>query len=215
MLLTRKSASAPSAQGRLARGLAGVLAKTIDRRTFLQAFRRGRRRGRVREPAAVQHDRQGRGRRRDQRRRQQGRSQAHRLHALLGRLRRRRHGRERRVGAAGTGVRFAAQPRRALRQGRIGARARHDREFAPSEVSDEAGRTASTSASPGSRRSTRSATSCSRSARRAARTPSSGSASLQAQQRAGLPDAQVRVVLSAPTTPTTRRASATRRRSPA
>ena len=36
MLLTRKSASAPSAQGRLARGLAGVLAKTIDRRTFLQ-----------------------------------------------------------------------------------------------------------------------------------------------------------------------------------
>src|SRR5487761_2323143 len=36
MLLTRKSASAPAAQGRLARGLAGVLAKTIDRRTFLQ-----------------------------------------------------------------------------------------------------------------------------------------------------------------------------------
>src|SRR5487761_2035342 len=36
MLLTRKSASAPAAQGRLARGLAGMLAKTIDRRTFLQ-----------------------------------------------------------------------------------------------------------------------------------------------------------------------------------
>ena len=36
MLLTRKSASAPSPQSRLARGLAGMLAKTIDRRTFLK-----------------------------------------------------------------------------------------------------------------------------------------------------------------------------------
>ena len=36
MLLTRKSATAPSAQSRLARGLAGMLAKTIDRRTFLK-----------------------------------------------------------------------------------------------------------------------------------------------------------------------------------
>jgi len=36
MLLTRKSAMAPSAQSRLARGLAGVLAKTIDRRSFLK-----------------------------------------------------------------------------------------------------------------------------------------------------------------------------------
>ena len=36
MLLTRKSAAAPSAQNRLARGLAGALAKTIDRRTFLK-----------------------------------------------------------------------------------------------------------------------------------------------------------------------------------
>src|SRR5450759_1090359 len=36
MLLTRKSATAPSAQRRLARGLAGMLAKTIDRRTFLK-----------------------------------------------------------------------------------------------------------------------------------------------------------------------------------
>jgi len=35
MLLTRKSAMAPSAQSRLARGLAGMLAKTIDRRAFL------------------------------------------------------------------------------------------------------------------------------------------------------------------------------------
>src|ERR1700690_1635043 len=36
MLLTRKSATTPSAQSRLARGLAGVLGKTIDRRTFLK-----------------------------------------------------------------------------------------------------------------------------------------------------------------------------------
>jgi formate dehydrogenase major subunit len=36
MLLTRKSASAPSAQSRLARGLSGMLAKTIDRRSFLK-----------------------------------------------------------------------------------------------------------------------------------------------------------------------------------
>jgi len=36
MLLTRKTASAPSAQSRLARGVAGMLAKTIDRRSFLK-----------------------------------------------------------------------------------------------------------------------------------------------------------------------------------
>src|SRR5476651_2532905 len=36
MLLTRKSAAAPLAQSRLARGLAGVLGRTIDRRTFLK-----------------------------------------------------------------------------------------------------------------------------------------------------------------------------------
>ena len=36
MLLTRKSATAPAAQSRLARGLAGMLAKTIDRRSFLK-----------------------------------------------------------------------------------------------------------------------------------------------------------------------------------
>jgi len=36
MLLTRKSASTAAAQSRLARGLSGVLAKTIDRRAFLK-----------------------------------------------------------------------------------------------------------------------------------------------------------------------------------
>ncbi len=36
MLLTRKSASAAVPQSRLARGLQGVLAKTMDRRAFLR-----------------------------------------------------------------------------------------------------------------------------------------------------------------------------------
>ena len=36
MLLTRKSATAPSAQSRLAKGLTGMLAKTINRRAFLK-----------------------------------------------------------------------------------------------------------------------------------------------------------------------------------
>ena len=58
--------------------------------------------------------------------------------ALLGRLRGRRGGRERRLGPPGAGVRFAAQPRRALRQGRCAARARPRRLSA--EDADEAGR---------------------------------------------------------------------------
>src|SRR3989304_8903578 len=36
MLLTRKSTNAPAAQSRLSRGVAGMLAKTIDRRSFLK-----------------------------------------------------------------------------------------------------------------------------------------------------------------------------------
>jgi formate dehydrogenase major subunit len=43
-----------------------------------------------------------------------------------------------RLGAPGAGVRFADQPRRALRQGRLGARARHHARLAPPEVPDEA-----------------------------------------------------------------------------
>jgi len=35
MLLTRKATTSVSPQGRLARGLSGVLAKTMDRRTFI------------------------------------------------------------------------------------------------------------------------------------------------------------------------------------
>ena len=62
----------------------------------------------------------------------------HDLHALLGRLRGRRGGRERRVGAPGAGVRLADQPRRALREGRVDPRARPRR--APPQDADEAGR---------------------------------------------------------------------------
>ena len=72
-----------------------------------------------------------------ERRRQAGRP-PHRLRPLLGRLRGRRGGRERRLDAPGAGVRFAAQPRRPLRQGRRAARARPRR--LPPQDADEAGR---------------------------------------------------------------------------
>ncbi len=56
---------------------------------------------------------------------------------LLGGLRDRRGGRERRLGAPGAGVRLADQPGRALRQGRGDARARPRR--VPPALPDEAG----------------------------------------------------------------------------
>ena len=172
MLLTRKSDSAPSfgpapAQARRRR------LSTMDRRTFLKRSGLAAGAGAFASQLAVQRDRARAG----AEGRRQGREEAHRVHALLGRLRHRRRGAERRVGAAGTGVRFAAQPGRALRQGRLGARARHDRAFAPSEESDEAGERQVQAHLLGRRRSTRSATSCSRSGRRSVRTRSTGSAS--------------------------------------
>ena len=86
-----------------------------------QALRPGGRRRRVREPVALRRDRPRRGQGRGSRNHVQ---RAHGLHALLGRLRGRRHRRERRVDAAEPGVRIADQPGRALREGRVGARAR-------------------------------------------------------------------------------------------
>ena len=83
---------------------------------------------------------------------------------------------ERRVGPPGAGVRFAAQPRRALRQGRVGARARHARALAPAQDADEAGRRQVAADHLGRRRSTRSATGCWRSARKSGPTRCSGSA---------------------------------------
>ena len=72
------------------------------------------------------------------RRQRQGGSQAHGVRPLLGGLRDRCRGRERRLGAPGAGVRQPDQPRRALRQGRCRARERPWR--VPPEVPDEAGR---------------------------------------------------------------------------
>ena len=104
----------------------------------------------------------------------------------------RRHRRERRVDAAGAGVRLAAQPRRALRQGRVGARARPRR--VPPEVADEARQrqVPEDQLGAGDQR-----------GRRQAARAAQGSGprrrvlgrQLEAQQRAGVPDAQVRVVL--------------------
>ena len=149
---------------------------------------RGRRR-RVREPVAVWRDRARRGQGRGS---GQRRATAHDLHALLGRLRGRRHRRERRVDAAGAGLRIADQPGRALREGRVGARARARR--APAEDADEARQrqVAAALVGPGAERGRR---------QDARHQQGIGSRrhllgrQLEAQQRAGVPDAQVRVVL--------------------
>ena len=45
MLLTRKASGTAAQQSRLARGLSGVLAKTMDRRAFLRALARGPKKG--------------------------------------------------------------------------------------------------------------------------------------------------------------------------
>ena len=143
MLLTRKSAgdgATSSSRGlvdSLARGLSRAI-PTMDRRKFLRRSGLGvgvglaasqltlvRKAEAADAPAA---DKAGGS---------QDRGQAHRVHALLGGLCHRRGGRERRVGAAGAGVRLADQPGRALRQGRGGARPCARR--VPAEVPDEAG----------------------------------------------------------------------------
>ena len=145
----------------------------------------------IREPASLWRHRQGRG---CQGRRRRDRSQAHRLHPLLGRLCRRRHRRERRVDEAGARFRLAAQPRRALRERRERARARHARAFASAQVADEARRRQVSEDQLG--------TGDQRGRRQAPRAEEGIGArrrvlgrQLEAQQRAGVPDAQVRVVL--------------------
>ena len=191
MLLTRKTDSAPTlrsphAETRRDQDLDDGSAHVP------QALRPCRGRRRVREPVAVWRDRtrrSGQGRRRDQ-----GRDEAHDLHALLGRLLGRRHRRQRRVDAAGAGVRIADQSRRALRQGRVGPRARRHRAFAPAEDADEARQrqVAAHLVGPGAERGRRQDSRHQEGIR-------SGRHLLgrqfQAQQRAGVPDAQVRVVL--------------------
>ena len=177
MLLTRTSDASNGSPSSLVSSLArGVRPRHADDGPArLPAPLRPRRRRRPRGLAAHAGE-EGPGRRRPQgrRRREQDRRQAHRLHPLLGRLRGRRGGRERRLGAPGAGVRFADQPRRALRQGRGAARARPRR--IPPEVPDEAGQrqVPAHQLGPGAR--TRSAPRCSSCARRAAPIRSSASA---------------------------------------
>ncbi|MCY1362555.1 hypothetical protein D9M69_492790 [compost metagenome] len=114
------------------------------------------------------------------------------MRPLLGRLRGRRGGAERRVDPPGTGVRFAHQHGRALRQGRRAARARPRR--IPPEVPDEAGQrqVPAHRLGPGARRDLREDEGDPPADR-------PGFAVLrrlvQAQQRAVLPAAQVGVVL--------------------
>ena len=140
MLLTRIASGATKAPRQLVHvsaGHVGAKPPTMDRRTFLKRSGLVAGAGAFASQLPVRRDRQGRRRRRSRR---QGRSQAHGVHALLGRLLGRRGRRERRLDPPGAGVRFAAQPRRALRQGRLGARARHARALASAEVADEARR---------------------------------------------------------------------------
>ena len=131
MLLTRKSDKFPQPV-RVFAASPGVPLPTMDRRTFLK--RSGLVAGAGAFASQLPYGAIGKAEAAKEGAARSDGSQAHRLHALLGRLRGRRDRRERRVDAAGAGVRFAAQPRRALRQGRLGARARHARAFASPEV---------------------------------------------------------------------------------
>ena len=211
MLLTRKATSQAAPQARLARA-----PPARSRRPWTAARSSSARASRVGAGAVASQlpfsmigeaEAQGRGRRQD-------RSEAHGLHALLRGLRDRRRGAERRLDPPGAGVRLADQPRRALRQGRLGARARHHARLAPPQVPDEARGRQVEEASPGTRPTTRSRRRCSRSARRAARIRCSWSA--PPSTTTSRPSCCASGCASgAPTTPTTRRASATRPPSPA
>ena len=155
-----------------------------------EALGPGGRGGRFREPASLRRDRKGdRGCRAGE-----SRGQAHRLLALLGRLLGRRDRRERRVDAPGAGVRFTAQPGRALRERRLDSRARHARAFDAAQDAGEARQrqVAEDLLGRGDQR-----------GRRQDPRDPQGLRSrchilgrqLEAQQRASVPDAQVRVVL--------------------
>ena len=121
MLLTRKTETARVAGPRLYRDIGARIA-TMDRRAFLK--RSGLVAGAGAFASQLPYGTMGKAQAADETAERQARGEAHRLHALLGRLRDRRGRRERRVGAPGAGVRFADQPRRALRQGRVDPRAR-------------------------------------------------------------------------------------------
>ena len=191
MLLTRKTDSAPTSGPRMRR-LSGTKLSTMDRRTFLK--RSGLAAGAGAFASQLPYGVIGPAEAAKEGDATKVETKAHGVHALLGRLRGRCHRRERRVDAAGAGVRVADQPRRALRQGRVGARARDHRAFAPAEDADEARQrqVAAHLVGPGDER-----------GRRQDPRDQEGIGSgrgllgrqLEAQQRAGVPDAQVRVVL--------------------
>ena len=175
----------------LQRGLSRAL-PTMDRRAFLRRSGLGVGVGiAASQPHAGEEGPRRRGPR-DGRRQGQDRGQAHRLHALLGGLRDRRGRRERRVGAPGAGVRLADQPGRALRQGRGRPRARPRR--VPPALPDEAGERQVRAHQLGRRaeRDQRQAAGAAQGQR-----PRLGVLGrlVQAQQRAGVPDAQVRQLL--------------------
>ena len=166
MLIKRMNGA--SGGSRMSRMLGGVAASTMDRRTFFR--RSGVVAGGLAAASALGSGTGDEG----QGRHGWGRDQADQdgLHALLGRLHGDRRGPERRLDRPGARLRQPVQSRRALRQGRGGARACAWR--APAQVPDEARRRQMDQRSPGTRPSTRSATRCSRSARTPARIPSTG-----------------------------------------
>ena len=181
-MLIKKSSASSVRGGRLAHAhanFAALLPKTMDRRSFLKRSGIGVGAGAAisafasQLPFAMIGKAEAAGSAPAGRHR---RDQAHRVHALLGRLRHRRRGAERRLDRPGAGVRLAAQPRRALRQGRLGARARPRRACRlkyPMKLVN--GKYQTHHLGPGA--STRSATSCSTIRKESpARMPSTGSA---------------------------------------
>ncbi len=189
MLLTRKTETARVAGPRLYRDIGARIA-TMDRRAFLK--RSGMVAGVGAFASQLPYGTMGKAQAADETVRRQARGASHRVHALLGRLLDRRRRRERRVGAPGAGVRFAVESRRALREGRIDPRARPRRPSA--EDADEARQrqVPEDHLGPGDQR-----------ARRQADPDPQGigprrgvlGRQLEAQQRAVVPAAQVRLVL--------------------